>query len=120
MSSVIISNQASFGQLTNQSVAKLVSANTQMARLTEAVATASSGYEGTPGTEFETVSGAQVMPASMPQGTNLFQVQANPNAPGEQGQAYRYAIDNLKEHWATFWTAAQPYISAIDNGQGGY
>jgi hypothetical protein len=70
-------------------------------RLQAAVATASSGYTGTDGTEFETDSNFGVAPS---------------DTPGEQGKAYNFAVGNLANAWATFWTAANDSLKALDNG----
>ena len=102
MTATVISNTPPFGALTNKTVANLRSVNDAVLRLQEAVATAASGYEGTPGTEYE---GAD---------TN-FGVVAN-DTPGEQGSAYSYAVGQLANAWATFWTDALPSIQQIDNG----
>jgi hypothetical protein len=102
MTATIISNTPPFGLMTNKTVAALHSANEAIERLAEAVATAASGYEGTPGTEYE---GAN---------TN-FGVVAGAT-PGEKGSDYAYAIGQLSNAWATFWTAALPSIQQIDNG----
>jgi hypothetical protein len=118
MTTTIISNmgQYPFGMQTNQCIARIISLNTNLARLQEAVATASSGYEGTAGTEFEVGGPTNVNPAGMMQyGQNLFGVQAS-STPGEQGQAYSYAIGQLYTAWQTFWAAAQPYVEQLDNG----
>lgn len=105
MTTTIISNSASYGGMTNQAIAKLISLQTTLQRLADAIATASSGYEGTAGTEFES-GGAQ---------NNLFGVQPS-ETPGEQGAAYKYAMEALNGEWAKFWTAAEPYIEQLDNG----
>jgi hypothetical protein len=106
MTTTIISNSMphSYGQMTNQAVAKLISLQTAMERLNDAIATASSGYVGTPGTEFE-----------IGDTPNLFGVQAG-GTPGEQGAAYSYAVLQLYQAWAAFWTAAEAYIEQLDNG----
>ena len=112
MATLIISQSASFGQMTNSIVSRLVGLNSSMPRLQEAIATASSGYEGVPGTEFEIGNpGTNGMP-----GPNLFGVQADPATPGKNGTAYSYAVGQLQQQWATFWAAAADYISALDNG----
>jgi hypothetical protein len=102
MTATIISNTPPFGAMTNRTVAALHDADEAIARLAEAVATAASGYEGTPGTEYE---GA---------GTNFGVVAGD--TPGEKGSDYAYAIGQLSTAWATFWTAALPSIQQIDNG----
>ncbi len=113
MTATIISTtgQYPFGQMTNQLVAGLISNATKMQRLEEAIATASSGYAGVEGTQFE------VPATGTPGGTpaNLFGVVASAT-PGEQGAAYRYAMDGLAAEWAKFWTLAQPFIEQLDNG----
>jgi hypothetical protein len=113
MAALIIPSTTSFGVLTNQTVARLLSLNTSMERLKDAIATASSGYTGTPGTEVE----APVMAAGQPYvPPNNFGVVAAPDAPGENGTDYAYAVNTLAAAWATFWTAAQPSIEQLDNG----
>ena len=102
MTATIISNTPPFGAMTNKTVAGPHTANEAVTRLKEAVATAASGYEGTPGTEYEG-------PA-----TNFGVVPSD--TPGEQGSAYAYAVGQLATAWATFWTAALPSIEQIDNG----
>ena len=112
MTTTIISNNIpySYGQMTNQAIAKLVSLQTTMERLHDAISTASAGYEGTPGTEFEISSNMMgVQPA------NLFGVQASAT-PGEQGSAYSYAIGRLHEEWVKFWALAEPFVEQLDNG----
>ena len=102
MTATIISNTPPFGALTNRAVAGLHDANIAINRLNEAVATAASGYVGTPGTEYE--------------GDNTnFGVVAS-DIPGEKGSDYAYAIGELATSWKAFWTAALPYIDQIDNG----
>jgi hypothetical protein len=115
MTAVVISNQTSFGQMTNNAVSRLLSLNTTMERLKDAVATASSGYTGTPGTEFEAASNA---PGPVPGGNN-FGVQPDPAEAGKNGTDYSYAINQLTAQWATFWQAAQPYVEQLDNGTQG-
>lgn len=116
MASTIISNggQYTFGMMTNRLVSGLVSANTAVNRLQEAIATASSGYAGTAGTEFE-ISASSMAGGGTP--ANLFGVVASATA-GEQGAAYSYAVGQLHAAWADFWAAAQPYVEQLDNGTG--
>lgn len=112
MAAILISNQQMtfpFGAQTNQAIGRLIGLNTTMARLQEAIATASAGFDGTPGTQFET-------PVPTGQQVNLFGVQASAT-PGEKGEAYRYAMESLNTAWEAFWTAAQPFVEALDNGQ---
>lgn len=115
MPAIIISNQQMqfpFGAQTNSVTSRLISINANIGRLAEGIATASSGFTGTDGTQFET--GNMDPKDNVP---NLFGVQADPAHPGQQGQAYRYAMDNLTQAWTTFWEAARNYIEALDNGQ---
>lgn len=130
MSAIIISNGSSFGAMTNQMVARLVGLHTAIGRLSEAIATASSGYEGVPGTEFEIGnsgnSGAPmpalrgpVIPAAPSTAPSLWGVYADPETPGKQGQAYSYAVGQLRNEWEEFWAKAERYIQALDNGVGG-
>lgn len=102
MTATVISNVAPFGAMTNNLTAGLYSADEVMSRLNAAVATAASGYEGVPGSEYE-------------DGTN-FGVAADPATPGQKGQDYAYAIGELNTAWATFWTAAKAYVEQLDNG----
>lgn len=115
MAAIIISNnqmQFPFGMQSNQAIGRLIALSQQMARLAEAVSTASAGFTGTPGTQFET---GNIDPQyNVP---NLFGVQANTANPGEQGQAFNFAMGNLTEQWNTFWELAKNYIEALDNGQ---
>lgn len=102
MTATIISNTPPFGLMTNRTVAALHSCDEAINRLQEAVATAASGFEGTPGAEYE---GADTNFGVVPSDT-----------PGEQGSAYAYAVGQLANAWATFWEAALPSIQQIDNG----
>jgi hypothetical protein len=111
MAAIIIPNHTPFGSMTNQTTSRLLGLNTTMARLKEAIATASSGYVGTPGTEFE----MPVMGDNMGVQNN-FGVQPDPETPGKQGTDYAYAVNVLAEAWAAFWTAAEASIQQLDNG----
>jgi hypothetical protein len=110
MTTTIISSGVAYGQMTNQAIGKLINLQTVLTRLQDAITTASAGYAGVPGTEFE-FTGAGFTGA-MP---NLFGVQAS-ETPGEQGSAYSYAMGRLHEEWAKFWTLAEPFIEQLDNG----
>jgi hypothetical protein len=111
MAALIIPNSTTFGQMTNSVVSRLAGLNTTLARLNEAVATASSGYSGVPGTEFETPSGM------MPYNANNFGVQADASIPGANGTAYSDAVTELATQWEAFWALAAPLIKSLDNGQ---
>lgn len=102
MTATVISNAAPFGALTNATIADLYTVTEAMSRLQAAVASAASGYDGVPGTEYE-------------DGSN-FGVAADPNTPGAKGSDYAYAIDQMATQWNTFWTAAKDYIKQLDNG----
>lgn len=113
MTATIISNMMPYtwGQQTNQVIGKIVTLQQQLGRLNEAVATASSGWQGTAGTQFEIGNTTDTAGNQ-----NLFGVQADPATPGAKGEDYSYAIGQLWAAWSTFWTAAQPYIEQLDNG----
>lgn len=130
MSAIVISNGGAFGAMTNQVVARIVALNTSIGRLSDAIATASSGYEGIAGTEFE-IGGKSnsasaplpvrgpVMPSAPSTAPSLWGVYADPDVPGKQGQAYSYAVGQLQLEWQKFWAEAERYIQALDNGIGG-
>lgn len=114
MTTTIISPnpQYAFGQLTNRLISGLVTGNMTMRRLNEAIATASSGYDGTQGTQFEiSATGTGVLV-----GSNLFGVVADPDMPGQKGSDYSYAVGRLHELWTTFWAEAEQYVDQLDNG----
>jgi hypothetical protein len=118
MTTTVITNSGSFpyGQMTNQAIGRLISLNTTLSRLKEAIAIAALDYQGVEGTEYELRSGGAVpVPANTTNIPTLFGVVPS-NAPGEQGVAYRYAMETLYQHWAVFWAAAQPFIEQLDNG----
>ena len=102
MTATIISNTPPFGSMTNQTIAGLHNVHETIARLRDAVATASSGYDGVPGTEFEGDS------------TNFGVVPGT--EPGAKGSDYAYAVNTLATAWDTFWTAASASIEQLDNG----
>jgi len=102
MTATVISNAAPFGAMTNNLVGGLYAADEVIARLQAAAATAASGYDGVPGTEYE-------------DGTN-FGVAADPATPGQKGKDYAYAVDQLNTAWQTFWGAAKAYVEQLDNG----
>lgn len=117
MTAILIINnmQYTFGTQTNQAISRLGTLHAQLTRIGDAVITASAGYEGQPGTQFE------VDPSAPPQNmgmapANLFGVIADPAKPGEQGQNYAYAVGRLFEEWKKFWELAEPYIEQLDNG----
>lgn len=114
MTTTIISTgpQFTFGMLTNRITGGMISANAQLERLNEAIATASAGYDGTPGTEFEV---SNSMGGGNPNQSNLFGVVAS-DVPGQKGSDYSYAVGRLHELWAAFWEQAKPYVEQLDNG----
>jgi hypothetical protein len=109
MASIIISNQTTFGSMTNNAVGRIISLQTTMQRLKDAVETASSGYAGVPGTEFEGM-------AFGGPGGNNFGVQPDPETPGAKGTDYAYALNQLTAQWDAFWLLARPYVEQLDNG----
>ena len=115
MSAVIISTSDAYphGRATNQLVGELMRTAASLERINSAVVTATSGYSGVPGTQFEV---GVPSPEDGPVMRNLFGVQASAT-PGEQGSAYSYAIGRLHELWAPFWEQARPYVEQLDNGQ---
>lgn len=114
MTTTIISNapQYTFGNMTNRMVSSLINGNTLIERLLGAIATASAGYDGTPGTQFETDN-------TLGSDPNLFGVLAS-DTPGEQGEAYAYAVGRLHELWTAFWAEASVYVEQLDNGTQGF
>jgi hypothetical protein len=120
MTATIIANAPpySYGQMTNQAISKLIALQTLIERVNDAIATASSGYTGTPGTEFEAKVDVVMTPLS-PAPPNLFGI-TPAGAPGEQGSAYKYAMTRLHEEWAAFWLVAEPFIEQLDNGTPSY
>jgi hypothetical protein len=114
MAALIISTspQYTFGAMTNRMVGALMSVSANMNRLNEAIATASSGYTGVEGTQFEVPSATMGGVTS----SNLFGVVASAT-PGEQGANYRYAVDQLHTAWLTFWAQAEAFVEQLDNGQ---
>lgn len=112
MAALIIPNNTTFGSMTNQTVSNLLKLNTTMARLKDALATASAGYVGTPGTQYE----AATMSMNTPFTQNNFGVVPDAATPGKSGSDYEYALNTLAGHWDTFWASAEAAISQLDNG----
>jgi hypothetical protein len=112
MAALVIPNMTPFGSMTNQTTSRLLTLNTTIERLKDAIATASAGYTGTPGTEFE----AAPMGSNMMTAPNNFGVQPDPETPGKNGTDYAYAVGVLTEQWALFWAAAEASINQLDNG----
>ena len=114
MTATIISTMGSytFGQMTTQTVSRLIATHTQIGRLRDAIATASSGYAGTPGTQFE----APATGGNPGTATNLFGVVPDPDDIGKNGTDYAYAVNSLEAAWQTFWVTAEPFIEQLDNG----
>jgi hypothetical protein len=100
-----ITNNLAFGGMSNNMVATMFALNNAVPRLNTAVANASIGFEGTPGTEYE---GPESLFGVVP-GTE----------PGAQGLAYASAIVTISNAWAAFWEAAAGAIEGMDNGQRG-
>ena len=112
MVALVIPTSTTFGQMTNSVVSRLAGLNTTVLRLNEAVATASEGFTGTPGTEFESATGM-----GGPYQSNNFGVVPDATSPGANGTAYSDAVTQLAVQWAAFWALAAPYIKTLDNGQ---
>jgi X-X-X-Leu-X-X-Gly heptad repeat protein len=112
---VIISTQATytFGAMTNKLVTGLIAANSSLSRLQSGMNTASSGYSGVAGTQYE-VSGTTSGNPTAP--TNLFGVIADANAPGSNGITYQNAMDTIEAAWQTFWETASDALKTLDNG----
>jgi hypothetical protein len=114
MTATIISQAGNytFGQMTTAMVSRLIACNSQMERLADAIATASSGYTGIPGTQFE----APATNNPSASGGNLFGVVPNLSDIGKNGTDYAYAVNSLEAAWATFWATAEAYVNQLDNG----
>jgi len=112
MAALIIPNNTTFGSMTNQTVSNLLKMSTTMARLKDALATASAGYEGVAGTQYE----AATMSMNTPFTQNNFGIVPKVDAAGANGTDYEYAVNTLATHWDTFWAAAEAAISQLDNG----
>jgi len=113
MAALIIPNSTTFGGMTNQTVGRLLSLNTTMARLQDALATASAGYVGTAGTQYE--AGNMMAPGNTFTQNN-FGIVPDATEAGKNGTDYEYAVNTLATAWATFWTAAEASINQLDNG----
>jgi hypothetical protein len=112
MAALIIPNNTTFGSMTNQTVSNLLKLNTTMARLKDALATASAGYEGVAGTQYE----AATMGMNMPMSQNNFGIVPKVDAAGANGTDYEYAVNTLTAQWDTFWAAAEASVNQLDNG----
>jgi len=113
MAALIIPTNTTFGSMTNQTVGRLLGLNTTMARLQDALATASAGYVGTPGTQYE--AGNMTTPGNMFVQNN-FGIVPDGVTPGKNGTDYEFAMNTLAGHWTTFWTASEAAINQLDNG----
>lgn len=113
MSALIYSTQTPFGGMTSAAVAQLAALNTKITRLGAAIATASSGLpeDHVEGTQFENSGPGQNFVSD-----NLFGVTPS-ETPGEQGTEYRYAVDQLRAAWDTFWPTITAYVTQLDQGQ---
>lgn len=101
MAAVVINGATPFGAMSNEMIENIWAVDQAITRLAAAVATAASGYGGTPGTEYETGSNFGVVPTT---------------TPGDQGAAYAYATNVLAGQWDTFKAAALASIEQLDNG----
>lgn len=113
MATTIISTQPqyTFGVMTTNVVAGLITANSLLERLKTAVATASAGTTDD-GTQFEISVGSPGSTVPL----NLFGVVSDPNNPGAKGKDYQYAVNQLDAMWAVFWNNAKPYLEQLDQG----
>jgi hypothetical protein len=113
MAALIIPNNTTFGSMTNQTVGSLLKLNTTMARLQDALATASAGYVGTPGTQYE--AGNMTTPGNMFVQNN-FGIAPDQAEAGKNGTDYEFAVNTLAAAWTAFWTAAEASVNQLDNG----
>jgi hypothetical protein len=115
MARVIFSMQPqyTFGTMSTRLVTNLIAANASVARITAGMATASSGFTGTDGTQYEVSSSMPPNPMAPP---NLFGVVTEANSPGANGMAYENAMNTIETAWQTFWTAASAALQTLDNG----
>ncbi len=115
MTTTVIPNSLPYGVMTNQAISRLLSLQGGLERLNDAITTASAGYTGVAGTEFEaTPSNTAGVP--FVSSTNLFGITPS-ETPGEQGSAYKYAMSRIHEEWVKFWAVAEPFVNQLDNGQ---
>jgi hypothetical protein len=101
MTAIQVRNDTTFGAISNKMVDDIMAVDLAIKRLQAASAAAASGYAGTAGTEYETGSNFGVLPSG---------------TPGVKGADYQFALATLATAWATFMTAAQGSITALDNG----
>jgi len=113
MAALIIPQSTSFGGMTNRIVSQMLTMNTNMERLKDALATASAGFVGTPGTQYE--AGNAMVPGNM-YVPNNFGIVPDPAEAGKNGNDYEFAVNTLAAAWAAFWTAASASIEQLDNG----
>lgn len=101
MTAVVVNGATPFGGMSNTMIENIWSVDQAITRLSAAVAVAATGYDGTPGTEYET-------------GTNFGVV---PNAtPGAKGADFAFSVTTLFNQWTTFRAAALGAIEQLDNG----
>jgi hypothetical protein len=105
--------QYTFGVMSTRLVTALIQANASIARITAGMATASSGFTGTAGTQYEIGSNTPLNPQGP---TNLFGVIADANNLGANGVAYENAMNTIEAAWQTFWTDASAALQTLDNG----
>jgi len=101
MSATIVNGATPFGSMSNEAIAKLVSAINDIHRLNLAAAAAQSGAPAPVGAALETGSNFGVVPSA---------------TPGEKGADYAFALAVLDQALQNFLTANQGQITALDNG----
>jgi hypothetical protein len=107
--------QYTFGVMTTRLVTSLIQANASVARVQAGMTTASNGFTGTAGTQYE-ISGSSTGMGNPMAPINLFGVIADANNLGANGTAYETAMNTIETAWQTFWTAASGALQTLDNG----
>jgi hypothetical protein len=100
MTAIVVSSATPFGAMSNEAISNLISAIDDLHRVRLAAAAAKTGVSPT-GTALETGSNFGVVPSG---------------TPGEQGDAYAYALEVLDDAAQAFLAASQSQITALDNG----
>jgi hypothetical protein len=101
MTTTVVNGGTPFGQISNQIPKTVYFLDDYIVRLSNAVATAESGYTGATGAEFE---------------NSTFGVQTV-GTTGAKGADWAFAVSTLAGAWATFMSGASGAINALDNGQ---
>lgn len=101
MTAIVVSGATPFGSLSNEAVNQLIDCIATIHRVRLAAAQAQSGASPA-GVALETGSNFGVVPSG---------------TPGEQGDAYVYALNVLDDAAQAFLAANQASITALDNGE---